>query len=326
MEVLAQGTGEFKPPDPEGHRAYIQQHKSRALVSKVMTEQEAIGRFVSDGDYLSYDCNMLLRGPASLVRELIRQRKKDLWVGGKFTYVIVSLLAAAGCVSRVDVGFIGLGQALSRALDEGRIKMTEWSNTSITMRHLAGAMGIPFIPARFLGGADTFHYSGAKTVTDPFTGKPVTLLPAINPDVSLIHVHQCDVYGNARIFGTSVAPVETALSAKKLIISTEEIIDTEEIRRNPGRTTIPYYAVDAVVEAPFGAYPGNVPGLYRNDPDHVTEVMGAVRSSDPERLEEYMDKYIYSVSSHQEFLEKRVGLERLLWLKREEKIKEGYYI
>jgi glutaconate CoA-transferase subunit A len=326
LEILDSGIGPlFHAPDPDGHRAYVREHKPRALVEKVMTEQEAVNTFVSDGDYLCYDCNMIMRGPSSLIREIIRQGKKDLGVGGRFTYVIVNMLAGSGCVKHIDVGFIGLGSALTRVLDSGEVTVTEWSNSAMTMRQMAGALGIPFIPVRFLGGTGAFHYSGAKIARDPWTEKEVVLLPALNPDVGLIHVQQCDVYGNARIFGPSVSPWETAAASKKLIISTEEIIDTEYIRRDPGKTTIPYYLVDAVVEAPFGAHPGEVQGLYESDQPAVMELFQAGREPTGEGLKQYLEKYVHSVATHQEYLEKRVGVERLLALKQEAKIKEGYY-
>jgi len=327
MEILDSGIGElFHMPDPDGHRAYIRQHKPRALVEKVMTEQEAVSKFVSDGDYICYDCNMIMRGPSSLIREVIRQRKKYLGVGGRFTYVIVNLLVGTGCVKHIDVGFIGVGAALTHVLDVGgEVTVTEWSNSAMTMRQLAGALGIPFIPVRFLGGTGAFHYSGARMARDPWTEKEVVLLPALNPDVALIHVHQCDVYGNARIFGPSVSPWETAAASKKLIISTEEIIDTEYIRRDPGKTTIPYYLVDAVVEAPFGAHPGEVQGLYNSDQVAIMELFGAGAEPTGSGLKEYLEKNVYSVATHQEYLEQRVGLERLFSLKQEAKIKEGYY-
>ena len=327
MDILDSGIGELRHvPDPDGHRAYIREHKPRALVEKVMTEQEAVSRFVSDGDYICYDCNMIMRGPSSLIREVIRQRKKNLGVGGRFTYVIVNLLAGTGCVDHIDVGFIGVGAALTRTLDEGKVTVTEWSNSAMTMRQLAGALGIPFIPVRFLGGTGAFQYSAARLARDPWTEKEVVLLPALNPDVSLIHVHQCDVYGNARIFGPSVSPWETAAASKKLIISTEEIIDTEYIRRDPGKTTIPYYLVDAVVEAPFGAHPGEVQGLYVSDQPAVMELFAASREPTGSGLEQYLEKYVHSVATHQEYLEQRVGLARLLELKKQAQIKEGYYL
>ena len=324
MEVLDSGIGElFHVPDPDGHRAYIRQHKKRALTDKVITEQEAVSKFVSDGDYLCYDCTILVRGPSSLLREIIRQRKKNLGVGGRFTFMVVNLLVGGDCVSRVDIGYIGIGRALNRILDKG-IKIAEWSNAAMTMRLLAGAQGIPFIPIRFLGGTGAFRYSGAKLVKDPWTDKEVVLVPALNPDIGLIHVHQCDVYGNARIFGPSVSPVEIATASKKVIISTEEIIDTEYIRRDPGRTTIPYYLVDAVVEAPFGSHPGEVAGMYRSDTAAVMELFRAAGDTSGNGMNQYLEKYVHSVTTHQEYLEQRIGLGRLLSLKQQATIKQGY--
>lgn len=322
MDVLFSGEGEYKQPDPEGMREWVRTRKSRALASKLMDEHEAIARFVSDGDYVSYDLISLSRGPNSLIREIVRQKKGGLWLGAKFTWFETTILVAAGCCTKIDVGFVGAGRSLMKAIESGKVKTIEWTNHQITLRHLAGAMGIPFIPTTGGLGTDTIKYSGAKVVKCPFTGQPLSLLPALNPDVALVHVNQCDIYGNARVFGSATSPLETAMSAKKLIISTEEIISTDDIRRNPGMTLIPYYWVDAVVYAPFGAYPGTVPGLYRMDPAHTNECMTA---SNEDRMGEYLEKYCYSVKSHVEFLEKRVGLEKLLKLKSEETIKEGYY-
>ena len=324
VRVLASGQGEFRMPDPDGHREYVRANKPKGLVNKVMTAQEAIAKFVGDGDYIVYDHTYLQRGPSALIREVIRQRKKDLWVGAKYTWVTSLLLVTGGCASRIDVGFMGLGAALMRAVEQGRVKVTEWTNQAMTMRLHAGAMGLPFIPVRFLGGTGSFEYSGAKLIEDPYTGQSVCLLPALNPDVALVHVNQCDIYGNARIFGSSTSPQETAMSARKLVISTEEIVDSDELRRDPGRIQIPYFIVDAVVEAPFGAYPGCVPGLYADDPEHIVELVRSAPSA--ETMGAYLEKYVHSVESHEEFLEKRVGLPKLLELRRQETIKEGYHV
>jgi hypothetical protein len=182
-------------------------------------------------------------------------------------------------------------------------------------------MGVPFLPTRALLGSDTLRYSGARVVTDPFTGKPIALVPALNPDVGLIHVHQADVYGNARCFGPGVQPLETAMASRKVIVSTDEIVSHDDIRKDPGRTTIPYYLVDAVVYAPFGAYPGGLPGVYEMDFEHFGEYFGMERQG---RLAEYLDRYVYSVASDEEMLESRVGLKRLSELRRRAVIKEGY--
>lgn len=322
IRILDEGTGEYKRPDPDALRRFIRDEKDRRLVDKRMTEQEAVSRFVHDGDYITYDTNVWRRGPSSLMREIIRQRKKNLWVAAKFSMHDVTLLTAGGCVSKIDVGWMEVGKVITEAMRRGEVRLYEWTNGALAYRHLAGALGVPFLPLRYVGGTDVFRNSGAKLIEDPYTGQPICLVPAVNPDVALIHVNQCDMYGNARIFGPGLAPVETALASKRVIISTEEIIDPDEIRKHPGRTTIPYYVVDAVVYAPFGCYPGTVPGLYRADIQHLMEY-GAAQAQG--KMDEYLDKWVYSVSSHAEMLEKRVGIEKLNQLRMEETFKEGYY-
>lgn len=321
MRVLASGQGEFRQPDPDGFRRFVREEKTRAQVDKMMSAAEAVSRFVRDGDYVSYDTNIMVRGPAILIREIIRQRKKDLWVAAKFTAQDVTLLVAGGCVSRVDVGWMETGPVINQALREGRVRFIEWSNGALALRHQAGAMGVPFLPMRFLGGTDCFTSGGAKLVEDPFTGQPIVLVPAVNPDVAMIHVHQADRHGNARIFGPGLAPVETAAASKRVIITAEEIIDPDEIRRSPGLTSIPYYMVDAVVHAPFGAYPGAMPGVYKGDLPHFLEFVMSQQSG---KMAEYLDKWIYSVSSDAEMLEKRVGQQKLDQLRAAEDIHEGY--
>ena len=322
MRVLDEGDAEVHSVDPDSFREWVREHKSRAMESKLMSEKEAISRYVDDGDYLVYDCEYIHRGPAALERELIRQRKKDLWIGGKFTYVDIGLLQAANCISKVDVGFFTAGPGITRAVLEEKLHLIEYSNVVITMRLKAAAMGLPFIPVRSFGGTSGFRHSGVKIVEDPFSGQPTVIVPALNPDVALIHVQQADVYGNARIFGTGIAHRDCALASRKVILSSEEIIDTEEIRRDPGRTTIPYYVVDAVVEAPFGAYPGECQGYYAPDNEHVGEVFGVVQGLDDAQA--YLEKYIYSVADNLEMLEKRVGAGKLLDMRRRAVIKEGY--
>lgn len=321
METLVEGVGEFRFADPDEIRGWMRTHKRREFVDKTLSEADAVARFVADGDYVSFDFSSYTRGPLALIREIIRQGRRDLWYCAKFTLVESTLLVAAGACSRIDVGFMGLGDTLNRAVEEGRVRVSEWTNGTLTLRHLAGSMGVPFLPTRALLGTDTLKYSGAKVVRDPFGGKPVALVPALNPDVGLVHVHQADIYGNARCFGPGVSPLETAMASRKVIISTDEIIDHDDIRKDPGKTTIPYYLVDAVVYAPFGAYPGGLPGVYEMDYEHFAEYNALERAGN---LKSYLDKYVYSVGSHGEMLEQRVGLARLNELRRRATIKEGY--
>jgi glutaconate CoA-transferase, subunit A len=321
MRVLQEGTAPYPTVDPDEFREYVRDNKSRALESKLMSAQEAVSRFVGDGDYLVYDCNYLQRGPSILIREIIRQKKRDLWLCGKFTYVDVGLLVGGGCVSKVDCGFFYQGKVIDRAMKEGKLEIYEYSNVVMTLRLQAGAQGLPFIPVRSFGGTDGLDRSGAKIVEDPYTGRPTVILPALNPDVALVHVHQADKFGNARVFGTGIAHTESAMASKKVVITAEEIIDTEEIRRDPGRTSVPYYAVDAVVHAPFGAYPGTCAGYYGSDTPHVIQAFGAVRA---DGVSQYIEKWISPFANDQEMLDELVGEERMNELRANETITEGY--
>ncbi len=321
MKIRKEGKREFKFTPPDEFRSYVRTHKKRGPVPKVVSEQDAVERLVADGDYLIYEFSSLTRGPQSLIREIIRQGKKDLWVGAEFTLHETPLLVGADCVSRIDVGFLGYGPYIGEAVCAGKTAVYEWTNGGLALRILAGSRGIPFIPTRDLLGSDNIRESGAKVVEDPFTKEPVCLLPALNPDVAMIHVHQSDVYGNGRIFGTNLFALEAAIASRKVILSAEEIVEHDEIRRDPQSTTIPYFCVDAVVHQPFGAYPGCMPGRYEIDLDHVG-LLNSIKTD--EEMNEYLQKYVYSVKNHEEFLEKRVGTRRMKELIRRATIKEGF--
>lgn len=321
MKVHFEGEKEYKFLHPDEFRKYVKDHKTREPVSKMVSAKEAISRFVADSDYIVYDFSSLTRGPQALIREIIRQGKKDLWIGAEFTLHETPLLVGGGCASKIDVGFLGYGAYIGDAVCKGKVKVYEWTNGGIALRILAGSRGIPFIPTKDLLGSDNIAQSGAMVVEDPYTGDPVCLLPALNPDVALIHVHQSDVFGNARIFGTNLFALEAAIAAKKVILSTEEIIDHEEIRTDPQRTTIPYFCVDAVVHLPFCAYPGCMPGKYELDLEHIGK-LNAIKTD--RHMEEYLKEYIYDVGDHTEFIDKKVGSKRIQELIQQATIKEGY--
>lgn len=322
MRILQSGRGAIYYQAPDDVRAQ-RASKARGLTPKLMTEREAVSQYVADGDYIGCDLTYFIRGPNALIHEIIRQGRKHLWFCAKYSYAEAVILLGGGCVDRIDAGFVAAGErVLTEAMQAGTVNLTEWTNDSLTLRLLAGAMGVPFLPTRTLLGTDTLSYSGAKVIEDPFSGKPICLVPALNPDVGLIHAHQADVYGNARIFGASTAPLEQAMAAKKVLVQAEEIIDPEEIRRHPSKTTIPYYLVDAVVHVPFGAYPGTCPGRYAADMPRIGEVLRALDSAD--EMQRYLETYVYRVASCADLLAQHVGVKRLLELKAEERYREGY--
>jgi acyl CoA:acetate/3-ketoacid CoA transferase alpha subunit len=314
MCVIESGVGELiQPPDMEAFREWNRTQKSRRLVDKLTTEAEAIERLVYDGCYIGTELYGTCRAPMSLVREVIRQGHKDLRVAGQGVLEL-DLWLMAGIVKTLDLTYIGqevfgVSSPLRREVESGRIeKVVEWSNAGITWRFKAAAMGVPFLPTRVMLGTDTFKYSAAKVIECPFTGEKLCLLPALILDVGLIHVHRADKYGNCQIEGISGFALEVARASKRLIISAEEIIETDEIRRYPDRTAIPYYLADAVIHAPFGSFPGEMPYLYARDEELLQEWVES--SKTPEGSQSYLEKYVYAVRDHEAYLES-IGRDRL---------------
>jgi len=322
MKILASGKGDLiQPPDLDAFREWNRTQKSKALVDKVMTEQEAVKRFLKDGDYIGIELYGTVRAPMSLVREIIRQGYRELRCAGQGVYES-DLLAAANTIRELDwtyIGFevYGLSASARRAVEGGYVKkVVEWSNAALSWRFKATAMGVPFLPTRVMLGTDTFNYSAAKVAECPFTGMKVALLPALILDVGFIHVHRADRFGNAQIDGISGFAGEMARASKRLIISAEEIVDEEITRERPDRTIIPYYLVDAVVEAPFGAHPGEMSYCYERDEAHIKDYVKL--SKDAEQASGYLDKWIHKLKNHQQYLD-LVGTNTLEQLKLGEK-------
>ena len=314
MDILQSGAGELiQPFDLDEFREWNRTKKSRELVDKMMSEQEAIGRFVYDGCYIGTELYGTVRAPMSLAREVIRQNKKDLRVCGQGVLEL-DLWLAAGLIKKLDITYIGLevygtSSTLRRAVESGQVeKCVEWSNGAITWRMKATAMGVPFLPTRSMLGTDTLAYSAAKVVEDPFTGIKVALLPALVLDVALIHVHRADKYGNCQIDGISGFAAEMSRACKRLIISAEEIVPTDEIRKYPDRTIIPYYLVDAVVHGPYGSYPGEMAYVYGRDEPAIKEWVDMSKTA--KGTQQYLDTYVYGVKNHVEYL-KLIGEEKL---------------
>jgi glutaconate CoA-transferase subunit A len=313
LNVIESGMGELiQPPDMDGFREW-NRRKSRKLIDKRMTEQEAVARFVTDGCYIGTELYGTVRCPMTLVREVIRQGKKDLRVAGQGVTEL-DLWLAAGIVKTLDITYIGLevygtSSALRRAVESGQVeKVVEWSNGGMAWRFKAAAMGVPFVPVRSMLGTDTFRYSAAKMVECPFTGQKLALLPALVLDVGLMHVHRADQFGNCQIEGITGFGVELARACKRLIISAEEIVPNAEIRSHPDRTVIPYYLVDAVVHAPFGSHPGEMAYDYCRD---EAEIKAWVKASETvEGAQAYLQEWVHDLPDHKAYLQK-VGHERL---------------
>ena len=283
-----------------------------------MTEREAIAKFVNNGDYIGFELYGTVRCPMSLTREFVRSGKKvfpDCRAGSSRC---LDMLFGANMVREIDFTYIGLevygiSANMRRRVESGDVKkVVEWSNAAISWRFKATSMGIPFIPTRSMLGTDTLKKSSAKVIECPFSSLKVALLPALIVDVGFIHVNRADIHGNCQIDGISGFAFEMSRACKHLIISTEEIVDTKEIREHPDRTIIPYYLVDAVIHAPYASWPGEMSGMYERDEPHYK--MYIEKQKTQEGMDEYMKEWIYDLPDHQALIEK-VGKKRLQELK-----------
>ena len=200
------------------------------------------------------------------------------------------------------------------------MEVCEWTNYALACRFRAAATGVPFVPVRSMLGTDTFRESAAKEIECPFTGKSLTAVPALYPDVALIHVHESDLYGNCRIRGITVADWDLSRASKHVIVSAERIVSTDEIRSDPNATAIPAFCVDAVCHVPYGSYPGNMAGEYFSDEEHLRAWLDAER--DVEAYRTFLDQYLYGVDCFEDYLEICGGEERLAELRRLENSSE----
>jgi glutaconate CoA-transferase subunit A len=324
MDILSEGQGELIGwHDPDENRRWIQENKRCDLCDKRMSVEAAVEEFVHDGDYISFGGFGHVRIPMAFVYEIIRQRRHNLTLAGKTAVHDADLLIGAECVDRIEVAYAfghelrGLSPAGRRAVETGQCEVVaEISNAGYQWRFLAAMMGVPFIPARNMLGTDTLKRSSCKVVKDPWSGKPICLVPAAYPDVAMFHVPRCDKYGNAQIDGTIVEDFELARASRRVIITTEQIIRDEEIRKEPCRTVIPFYVVDAVCEVPFGAHPTQMPYLYFFDEEHISEWLEL--SKTPEGTETYFKRYVFGVSDFEEYLDHIGGLRKLHHLRQVE--------
>ncbi len=277
-------------------------------MSKVMSMKDAISKTVKSGD-LVFIGGMQHGEPSAAVHEILRQRIDHLTLTGALT-VSTTLLIAEGRVDKVLTGYyaqdVNRSVMLSRAREAGKLpRFVEYSHFGIAQALLAGQMGIPYIPVRSMVGSDMLKYNdNIKLIDDPFNpGQKTGAVRAINPDVGIIHVQRCDKDGNAQRYGTIGVDAEGVNASKTVIVTTEKIVESDVIRRDPNRTIIPGYRVAAVVEAPFGAYPMHLAGCYLDDRPRW---MGSLSSEDGLAL--YLELLVYGCQDWNEYMEKQKEL------------------
>jgi glutaconate CoA-transferase subunit A len=280
------------------------------MKNKVMTMKEAIKTCVNDGD------TIVIEGFTHLIcfaagHEIIRQNIKDLVACRLTPDLIYDQMIAAGCVRKVVfswAGNPGVGPlyGLRRAVEKGiprQMELEEYTHFGMVARFMAGASKLPFMHLNsFSGSSLPQKNKNIKNVACPYTGQVFATVPALNPDVAIIHVQRVDEDGNAQIWGLMGVQREAAFASKKVIIVAEELVDRSVIRSDPNRTLIPGMKVNAIVIEPFGAHPSYAQGYY--DRDNQFYVDWYTISKDQKSMEKYLEEWIHGVSGRKEYIKK----------------------
>lgn len=272
--------------------------------------RDAVARFVDDGD------SVLAEGFTHLIpfaagHEIIRQRKKDLTLCRLTPDLIYDQMVAAGVARKLVFSWtgnpgVGSLHGIRRAVEKGiphELEIEEYSHFGLATRIKAGASGLPFLPLRTYHGTDLPKVNPRiQPIQCPFTGETLYAVPALSPDVAILHAQRADASGNTQVWGLTGVQKEAAFAAKKVIVVVEEVVDEEAIRADPNRTMIPGVIVDAVVEEPFGAHPSFVQGYYDRDNDFYVawEDIGKTE----EGMKAYLDEWVYGVEGRKEYVEK----------------------
>jgi glutaconate CoA-transferase subunit A len=293
---------------------------------KVVSLADAVHRFVHNGAHISLGGFTINRQPMACAYEIIRAAITDLHVYVHSGGQALDLLIGAGCVRAVEIAYGANGRfaptciCFRRRVEHGELLVEDYTNYQMTLRFLAGAMGIPFLPVRSGMGTDIVNRWGFDAemrrgdarlpnrklvvLDDPFAEgppEPIVLVPAINPDVTVIHAQQADTQGTVRIAGLTFADVEQARAARHVVVTCEELVEPDVLRAEPDRNQIPFFAVDAVVHVPFGAHPTACYAYYDYDAHHLHEYRAA--AANETQFAAYLDKYVVGVGGHAGYLE-----------------------
>ena len=277
---------------------------------KLATMRDAIAAHVHDGEVIAIEGFTHLICFAA-AHEIIRQQRRRLTLCRLTPDLIADQMIAAGCLERLVfswAGNPGAGSlhAFRRAVERGAqsLEIEEYSHFVLVARFSAGAAGLPFWPLRNYEGTDLPRANASiKSVTCPFTGENVAAVPALVPDVTIVHVQRADAEGNSQVWGITGVHKEAAFAAKRVIVVAEEIVDGAVVRSDPNRTLIPGFIVDAVVHEPWGAHPSYVQGYY--DRDNAFYVEWEDISRDPGRLKAYLDEFVFATPDRREYLRRQ---------------------
>ncbi|MBU2611204.1 MAG: CoA transferase subunit A [Chloroflexi bacterium] len=276
-------------------------------MTKLIPLSEAISKYVQDGDTL-YAAGFTHLIPFAAGHEIIRQRKRDLTLARATPDLIYDQMVAAGCARKVIFSYMGnpgVGslRIVRAEIEAGRLEWEEYSHFGMISRLQAGAAGLPFMPMNQTAAIDLERANPLiQRVTDPYSGKEVIVVPALNPDVAIVHVQRADKDGNAHLWGIIGEQKESAFAAKKVILTAEEIVDETVIRSDPNRTLIPGFIVSAVCHVPYASHPSYAQGCYDRDNEFYLEWDKI--SADAQAIRAYLDKWVYGVKDRNEYWQK----------------------
>jgi glutaconate CoA-transferase subunit A len=276
-------------------------------MSKLIPLTEAVDKFVQDGNIV-YAAGFTHLIPFAAGHEIIRQGRKNLTLARATPDLIYDQMVAAGCARKVIFSYMGnpgVGslRIVRSAIEQGKLEWEEYSHFGMITRLQAGASGLPFLPMNQTGATDLERSNPQiKRIPDPYGGRDVIVVPALNPDVAIVHVQRADKNGNAHLWGIIGEQKEAAFAAKKVILTAEEIVDESVIRSDPNRTMIPAIVVDAVCHVPHACHPSYAQGYYDRDNefylawDKISESSGAIR--------QYLDDWVYGVRDRDAYWQK----------------------
>jgi glutaconate CoA-transferase, subunit A len=276
-------------------------------MTKLETLNNAISKFVQDGDVV-YAAGFTHLIPFAAGHEIIRQKKKNLTLARATPDLIYDQMVGAGCAKKVIFSYMGnpgVGslRIVRAAIERGELEWEEYSHFGMITRLQAGASGLPFLPMNQTGAFDLEKVNPlVKRVTDPYSGREVIVVPALNPDVAIVHVQRADANGNAHLWGIVGEQKEVAFASKRVILTAEEIVAEEIIRSDPNRTLIPGFIVSAVCHVPHAAHPSYAQGYYDRDNDFYLNWDKV--SESPDAVEQFLDEWVLGVKNREEYWEK----------------------
>ena len=280
-------------------------------MNKLIPLSEAIQRNVNSGDTV-YAAGFTHLIPFAAGHEIIRQGFKDLVLARATPDLIYDQLVAANCARKVIFSYMGnpgVGslRIVRREIEKGDLEWEEYSHFSMITRLQAGAAGLPFMPMNPTAAGDLERVNPLyRRIRDPYSDQEVVTVPALNPDVAIVHVQRADADGNAQIWGIIGEQKEAAFAAERVILTAEKIVSQEVIRSDPNRTLIPGFIVDAVCHVPYAAHPSYTQGYY--DRDNAFYLEWDAISRDKDTVQAYLDEWVFGVQDREEYWQK-LGVE-----------------